>query len=116
MTRVVEHRIATMIEERRAACRDWRRCRDSLDDPFFGTRMNTTPTSSTASIPGRERQTTSRWPSTRAAIASLPTELRELGTAAGFQHPSRLKANRYSRDTLYARLKRLQAALLAAGI
>ncbi len=33
MARVVEHRIATLLEERRAACRDWRLCRESLDDP-----------------------------------------------------------------------------------
>ena len=33
MARVVEHRIATLLEERHAACRDWRLCRESLDDP-----------------------------------------------------------------------------------
>ena len=34
MSRVVEHRISTMLEFRFAACRDWRKCTDSLNDPI----------------------------------------------------------------------------------
>lgn len=31
MSRIVEHKIATIYESRKAACRDWRVCRDSLN-------------------------------------------------------------------------------------
>lgn len=34
MVRVVNHRIASLIEERQARCRDWRLCLDSLDEPI----------------------------------------------------------------------------------
>lgn len=33
MTRVVEHRMVTLLEARFAQCRDWRRGRVSLNDP-----------------------------------------------------------------------------------
>jgi RNA polymerase sigma-70 factor, ECF subfamily len=43
MARVVEHRIATLLEERHAACRDWRLCRESLDDPEWQERDEGAP-------------------------------------------------------------------------
>ena len=31
--RIVQHRVATLVDAQRAACRDYQRCRESLDDP-----------------------------------------------------------------------------------
>ena len=118
MTRVVEHRIATIIEERRAACRDWRRCRDSLDDPFFQdedeynshVKYRLDPRTRTADDIALTIDLD-------AALASLPAELRDLWNRLLDSNIHRVsKETGISRDTLYARFKRLQAALLAAGI
>ena len=34
VSRIVEHRIATILEARNASCRDWKRCQDSLNEPL----------------------------------------------------------------------------------
>ena len=34
VARVVEHKVATIVEARQASCRDYRRCRCSLNDPL----------------------------------------------------------------------------------
>jgi len=34
VARVVEHKVASIIESRQASCRDYRRCRHSLNDPL----------------------------------------------------------------------------------
>jgi len=34
VARVVEHKVASIIEARQASCRDYRRCRSSLNDPL----------------------------------------------------------------------------------
>lgn len=118
MARVVEHRIATLIEERRAACRNWRQCLDSLDDPFFQNedeyhshvKYRLDPRTKSADDIALAIDL-------EAALAALPAELRDLWIRLQDSNLLRIsKATGVSRTTLYARLRRLQAALLAADI
>jgi len=118
MTRVVEHRIATLLEERRAACRDWRLCRESLDDPARQEDDDATPhgehRADPSAVDGDDIALTL---DLQAALDASPGDLHELWDLM-------LKANMYRiaqdtgipRTTLYYRLKRLRHALRAAGL
>ncbi|MCB2141488.1 sigma-70 family RNA polymerase sigma factor [bacterium] len=118
MTRVVEHRIATLLEERHAACRDWRLCRESLDDPEWSeceegsSRLDSQPD---PSVPTGDELALGM--DLRKALESLPQDLRELWDLLLDSNMYRVaRETGIPRATLYYRLDRLRAALREAGL
>jgi DNA-directed RNA polymerase specialized sigma24 family protein len=84
--RIVHHRVATLLCAQRAACRDYRRCRDSLDGPVPYGAAESVPLGETVSADDYEswigRTGRSSWERTELridvshVIAALPPELR----------------------------------------
>ena len=118
MARVVEHRISTLLEERHAACRDWRLCRESLDDPEWQEREEGTsrienqpdPTTPTRDDLALEMDL-------RNAVENLPPDLRDLWERLLHSNIHRVAREiGIPRTTLYYHLKRLRAALREAGL
>ena len=118
MARVVEHRIATLLEERHAACRDWRLCRESLDDPEWqddedgGCRVDRQPD---PSAPTSEDMALEM--DLQRALEGLPDDLRELWDLLLDSNMHRIaRETGIPRTTLYYRLERLRKALREAGL
>lgn len=118
MSCIVDHRIATMIEARRAARRDWRQCLDSLDDPFFQNEGEYSSHVLYRLDPrAKSADDIALAIDLEAVIASLPAELRDFWNRMQTSNIHRIaKDLGLSRDTLYSRRRRLQAALLEANI
>jgi len=118
MTRVVEHRIATLLEERHAACRDWRLCRDSLDDPEW--QENEESASHIENQPDLSLPTGDDLAlklDLGKALESLPADLRELWDLLLGSNIHRVsRETGIPRTTLYYRIERLRAALRDAGL
>jgi RNA polymerase sigma-70 factor (ECF subfamily) len=118
MARVVEHRIATLLEERHAACRDWRLCRESLDDPEWqehegaSSHLDSQPD---PSAPTGDDLALAM--DLRKALESLPADLRELWDLLLGSNMHRVaRETGIPRATLYYRQGRLRAALREAGL
>ncbi len=118
MTRVVEHCIASLIAKRQAACRDWRLCRDSLDEPLDeesdlgSVRIDkeADPSTPTSDDLAREMDIQN-------AVMELPDDLRELWTHLLDSNMHRASREMgIPRSTLYSRLERLREALREAGL
>lgn len=119
IARIVEHKIANIIEERSADKRDWRLCRDSLNDRFETGEGESTELFEVYDEEEYLRETGQlvRTADDRLslsidlsrAIASLPPELRELCNQ--LQEKSMAEISRdigIPRGTLYDRLKELR--------
>lgn len=118
MARIVDHRVATLIQERTAACRDWRKCRESLDEPTILddaegiSRVHFIPDPNAKSAAALAFEL-----DLQAALEQLPPDLRELWDLLIDSNIHRVsKQTGVPRSTLYARLKRLHDALRAAGL
>ncbi len=118
MALIVEHKLAKLIKDRHAACRDWRLCQESLDEPFGldsdepKSRLDQLcdPAAMTKDALAFELDL-------QAALEALPEDLRELWELmldSNLHRVSRLTG--IPRTTLYDRLRRLHDALLRAGL
>jgi RNA polymerase sigma-70 factor (ECF subfamily) len=121
ITRVVEHKVASIIEARTAPCRDFRRCRSSLNRPLedqdggrpaeCGDTLGEDTRHLRTGIPGHSvEESVDLGLDTKATLARLPPELRDLcrrlmrqdltevaretGTPRGTLHESVLKNRR----------------------
>lgn len=118
MARVVDHRIATLIEERRAGCRDWRLCQESLDDPAWREDDDGAPRGDRYPDPSAaDGNDIALTLDLQAALNALPSDLRELWDLLLNTNMHRIAQDTgIPRTTLYYRLKRLRDALSAAGL
>jgi RNA polymerase sigma-70 factor (ECF subfamily) len=77
--RVVEHRIASIIEHREAARRDWRRCRRSLNEPIENQDGESAELGETFDADGRTRADLSELRLDLAGVLDgLPEQLRQV--------------------------------------
>lgn len=116
--RIVDHCIATLIEKRNAACRDYRLCRDSLDAPEQDDEDE---------VPRIERLADPKATTSddivlvidiRIALEALPDDLRELWDLLLLDSNISRTARKLGipRTTLYGHLERLRKALREAGL
>lgn len=119
MARVVDNRIATMLADRHAACRDWRLCRDSLDEsdcdaPEEGAcRIDNLPDPATPT-----REDLAMKMDLPKVVEALPEDLREIWNRLLITPKISRVARELGipRSTLYYRIGRLRAALRDAGL
>jgi RNA polymerase sigma factor (sigma-70 family) len=117
ITRVVEHRVATLLKKRSAACRDWRLCRHSLDDPDWqGGEALKTRIEEHPDPKAKTRQAIEFELDLKAALETLPPDLRELWNLLLDSNLMRVaKTTRIPRTALYEQVKRLHDALHEVG-
>ena len=118
MSRIVEHRISTMLESRHAACRDWRMCRESLNDPIgegdeaFGERIEnvTSPTEFFGELHMdcvELRQ--GRGLDQRCSFDSMPEDLRDIcERLRGSTIAEVVQDLKIPRSTLYGKIRRIR--------
>ena len=127
IARVVEHKIATIIEARKAGLRDYRLCNCSLnerlEDEEGGSveRMETIDQEDYLRLTGGLSRSTAELRDlsidVRQAIEKLPPELRELCRRLGVDTITELSRDTgVPRGTIYESLKKLRANLEAAGL
>jgi RNA polymerase sigma-70 factor (ECF subfamily) len=127
IARVVEHKIATIIEARKAGLRDYRLCNCSLnerlEDEEGGSveRMETIDQEDYLRLTGGLSRSTAELRDlsidVRQAIEKLPPELRELCRRLGIDTVTELSRDTgVPRGTIYESLKKLRANLEAAGL
>jgi RNA polymerase sigma-70 factor (ECF subfamily) len=119
---VVEHGVATLLEHRTAAMRDYRREQCSLNEPVRDDEGKTVERSETVSV----EDDTSAPPSgaagdlkvdLRAFLDSLPPALRSLALARQRKSVAEIARERgVPRTSLYTDLRRLKAACERAGL
>lgn len=118
MARVVDHRAATLIEERLTIRRDWRVCQDSLDDPEWQqSKEGIAYFEERPDLSALTRDGLTLKLDFLNAAESLPEELRELChrlLRANVSHVARDMG--MARATLYYRIQRLREALRDAGL
>jgi RNA polymerase sigma-70 factor (ECF subfamily) len=125
--RVVRHRIASLLDAQRAACRDSRMCRDSLDAPVQFAASESVELSETVSSDDYEarigRSGLSSWERAELridvarVIAALPAELAAIADA--LKSVNAIDAGRrlgLSRSTVYRRLVVIREVFAAAGL
>jgi RNA polymerase sigma-70 factor (ECF subfamily) len=125
--RIVRHRIATLVDAQRAACRDYRRCRESLDDPAHADASESRPLRETLSADGCEagnsRSSRSPWDHTELqidvakVIATLPADLAAVAVAlksAGVVQVAHQLG--LSRATIHRRIIRVRELFEAVGL
>jgi RNA polymerase sigma-70 factor, ECF subfamily len=125
--RIVRHRVATLVDTQRALCRDYQRCRQSLDDPAHADASQSLPLGETLSADGREvgngRNSRSSWDHTELqidvakVIGTLPSEL--AAVAVVLKSEGVVEAARrlgLSRATLHRRLGEIREVFAAAGL
>lgn len=79
MTRIVEHRMTSLIQERFSKCRDWRACQESLDEPISEESGDLTPR--IEALPDSRSKTKDALAfeiDLNAALENLPADLRRL--------------------------------------
>ena len=127
IARVVEHKIATIIEARKAGLRDYRLCNCSLnehlEDEECGSveRMETIDQEDYLRLTGKLSRSTAELRDlsidVRQAIEKLLPELRELCRRLGIDTVTELSRDTgVPRGTIYESLKKLRANLEAAGL
>ena len=127
IARVVEHKIATIIEARKAGLRDYRLCNCSLnerlEDEEGGSveRMETIDQEDYLRLTGGLSRSTAELRDlsidVRQAIEKLPPELRELCRRLGVDTITELSRDTgVPRGTIYESLKKLRAILEVAGL
>ncbi len=126
MTRIVERRIATILEARFAGCRDWRKCTVSLNDPIPGgdtgseERIEQVCNDGQVGHPGGEtneqRQNDIRIDLER-VIAALPEDLQRLCEKLQSSNMAEIAREMgVPRSTLYGSLTKLRDAFRDAGL
>ncbi len=119
MARIVDHKLASLISERHAQCRDWRRCQKSLNEPACGSNdPDGEPLE--AQVPDRPTgsdDAADLMVDLQAALASLPDDMRDLWERL-LQGNVRQVARDLglSRTTPYGRMKKLRQLLAEAGL
>ena len=127
IARVVEHKIATIIEARKAGLRDYRLCNCSLNERLEDEEGGSVERMETIDQEDYLRLTAGLSRSTaelrdlsidvRQAIEKLPPELRELCRRLGIDTVTELSRDTgVPRGTIYESLKKLRANLEAAGL
>ena len=119
MARIVEHRISSLISERHAQCRDWRRCQTSLNEPACnsGDRDEEPLEAQVPDAPSGSDNAADLLVDLQAVLPSLPDDMRDLWERL-------LKGNvrqvardlGLSRTTPYGRMKKLRQFLAEAGL
>lgn len=125
--RVVRHRVATLVDARRAACRDYRLCQGSLDSSPGVAWSNPIPIGETEPIANGEdltgRRARSSWVlmelevDVSKVIATLPLELAAVAVAlksAGVVEAARRLG--LSRATVYRRITQIRELFEMAGL
>ena len=125
--RVVGHRVATLVDAKMAACRDYRLCRDSIDDPVRLPTDESIPLGETVSADDYEarsgRSALSSCERTvlqidvARLIAALPAEL--AAVAVVLKSAGAVEAGRrlgISRATVYRRISQIREVFAAAGL
>jgi len=127
IARVVEHKIATIIEARKAGLRDYRLCNCSLNERLEDGEGGSVERMETIDQEDYLRLTAGLSRSTaelrdlsidvRQAIEKLPPELRELCRRLGIDTVTELSRDTgVPRGTIYESLKKLRAILEVAGL
>jgi len=127
IARVVEHKIATIIEARKAGLRDYRLCNCSLNERLEDEEGGSVERMETIDQEDYLRLTAGLSRSTaelrdlsidvRQAIEKLPPELRELCRRLGVDTITELSRDTgVPRGTIYESLKKLRAILEVAGL
>ena len=127
IARVVEHKIATIIEARKAGLRDYRLCNCSLNERLEDVEGGSVERMETIDQEDYLRLTAGLSRSTaelrdlsidvRQAIEKLPPELRELCRRLGVDTITELSRDTgVPRGTIYESLKKLRAILEVAGL
>ena len=125
--RVVRHRVATLLDGQRAACRDYHMCQDSLDAPVQLAASESIPLGETVSTDDYEAQIGRNVLSSRErmelrididrGISLLPREL--AAVADLLKSVSAVEAGRrlgLSRATVYRRIFDIREVFVAAGL
>lgn len=126
MSRVVEHRISTMLEFRFAACRDWRKCTDSLNDPVgngdaeFSEKIENVTSRDEfgwdASSPDCDEQLGFSM-DLRKVLENLPEDLRTLCLRLKGQSVAEIAREMgIPRTTLYSKIHQIKAAFQEANL
>lgn len=119
MARIVEHKLSALITERHAQCRDWRRCRTSLDEPpVSGDDPNDDPLAEQISDEAiGSDEVLNLMVDLREALDTMPDDLRHLWDCLLTGNIRRVSKDLgIPRTTLYGRLKKLRALLAEAGL
>ena len=128
IARVVEHKAASMLEARKARCRDYRRCRSSLNDPLAG-KDGTVPVERgdmldedaghlRTGVPSRSGEESGELGlDTKAALTRLPPELNGLGCHLLNQTKTEVaKETGIPRGTLHESTQKLRRRFKKAGL
>ena len=126
MSRVVEHRISTILEFRFAACRDWRKCTDSLNSPVgcgdeeFSEKIENVTSRDEfgwdASSPNHDEHLGFDM-DLRRALLSLPEDLRTLCLRLKGQSVAEIAREMgIPRTTLYSKIHQIKAAFQEARL
>lgn len=126
-TRVVEHHVATLIESREAACRDWRRAQVSLDEMVRDETGDVVPRWQTLDREAcgarrrgdepDEREELDLQIDVRDAVAALEPPLREVAEKLASSSPTDVaRATGRPRTTVYESISRIGEALGDAGL
>ena len=126
MSRIVEHRISTMLEYRFAGCRDWRKCRESLNEPIrqgeegFAEKIEnvTSPTDFRwDSSPSEIDHQHGRCIDLRRVLEALPEEMRDICERLKSQGVTEVARDlKIPRTTLYGKLLKIRGIFQAAQI
>ena len=126
MTRIVERRISTLLEARHARCRDWRRCRLSLNTPHGNDRGDTRElidhVDSQGNLGNSEKETLHEAISNlhidiERVLDTLPEDLRDLCERLRESNMAEIaRETGVARTTLYDKLTRIREAFREAGL
>ena len=116
MAMVVDHKLSALLDERHAQCRDWRLCRESLDEcAECEGGVSRADTLADASVPTRDDLALGI--DLQRALETLPPDLRELWDLLLDSNINRVARQAgISRATIYAKRERLGQALRDAGM
>lgn len=116
MAMVVDHKLSALLDERHAQCRDWRMCRESLDEcADCEDGLSRADTLADAAAPTSDDLALEI--DLQRALDTLPADLRELWDLLLDSNINRVARRAgISRATIYAKRDRLREALREAGL
>lgn len=119
MARIVEHKISSLISERYAQCRDWRRCQTSLDEPTSSNSASNEETlgAQMSDTAADTPEDTDLLVDIQAALETLPDDMRDLWERLLRGNVRQVAQDLgLSRTTPYSRIKKLRQLLVEAGL
>jgi len=116
MAMVVDHKLSALLDERHAQCRDWRMCRESLDEcSACEDGASRADALADASVPTSDDLALEI--DLQRALETLPPDLRELWDLLLDSNINRVaRQTGIPRTTIYAKRERLRKALREAGL